>query len=251
MASYNMSEALLGKTHVVVATDVDLRSFGFDEKDGRFVDTLDFLLVVSHRETGEYFRYDQSIDMKLLPETKEKIGKTWYTIARDFDLASGGYQAKIVVRDKKTGKIGTVVHEFEVPDQTAFRISDPLLSDLLKTPPEGQKGVPQVPMVVKREFSSGGKLFCQFEVYGAEKDKKSGMPQVTAGYDIRRPDGSVAFHVDPTTIRPTSLGKLSRILGTPLAEPPGEYELVLSLKDEISGKTLEVKEPFTVVPGGA
>jgi VWFA-related protein len=251
MTAYAMNEALLGKAHVVVATDVDIRSFGFEEKDGRFLDTLEFLLVVAHRESGEYFRYDQNVDMKLLPETREKIAKTWYTVARDFDLVAGGYQAKIVVRDKKTGKIGTVIHEFEVPDQGSFRVSDPLLSDVVQAPPEGEKGVPRVPLLVRRDFAAGGKIFCQFEVYGAEKDKKSGMPQVSAGYDIKKPDGSVALHVEPTVIRPTSLGRLSRIVGSPLSQPPGDYEFVLNVKDEVSGKTLEVKEPFTVVPGGA
>jgi len=53
--------------------------------------------------------------------------------------------------------------------------------------------------------------------------------------------------VDASRIMPTSLGKLSRIIGTPLGNAaPGEYELVLSFKDQVSGKTLEVREPFTV-----
>jgi hypothetical protein len=51
-------------------------------------------------------------------------------------------------------------------------------------------------------------------------------------------------------INPTSLGKLSRLVGTSLeGYGPGEYEFVLSLTDEVSGKTVELTEPFTVVPG--
>ena len=78
-------------------------------------------------------------------------------------------------------------------------------------------------------------------------DKPTGMPRVSNGYSIRHADGSVLATVNPTRITPTSLGKLSRIIGSPLGNaPPGEYELVLSFQDEVSGKTLELREPFVV-----
>ena len=41
---------------------------------------LEFLLVVAHRETGEFFRYDQKVEMKLLPETRERLAQTWFPI---------------------------------------------------------------------------------------------------------------------------------------------------------------------------
>jgi VWFA-related protein len=252
MTAYAMDEALLGKAHVIVATDVDVRAFGFEEKGGRYLDSLEFFLVVAHRESGEYYRYDQNVEMKLLPNTKEKLAKSWFPVVREFELVPGGYQAKIVVRDKRTGKIGTVVHEFEVPDQSAFRTSTPVLSDTAQIPQPGEKGsVPHLPLLVRRDFPAGGKIFCQFEVFGAAKDKTNGMPAVTAGYDIKKPDGTVTVHVEPTPIRPTSLGKLSRLVGAQLTTEPGEYEFILNLKDQVSGKTLEVKEPFTLVEAGA
>jgi hypothetical protein len=87
-------------------------------------------------------------------------------------------------------------------------------------------------------------------VYGAQTDKKSGMPKVSAGYQIRRTDGTVLTGAPPTLITPTSIGKLSRMVGTGLAgATPGEYELVLSVKDELAGKSVEVREPFTLVAG--
>jgi hypothetical protein len=49
-------------------------------------------------------------------------------------------------------------------------------------------------------------------------------------------------------INPTSLGKLSRIVGTSLeGYEPGAYEFTLTLKDEVTGKELQVKEAFSVV----
>jgi VWFA-related protein len=249
MTAYVFDETILGKASVMIATDVDVSGFTFEEKEGRFLDTLEFLLVVAHRETGEYFRYDQQVQMKLLPATRDRLGKSWFPVVRDFELAPGGYQAKIVVRDKNSGRIGTVVHEFEVPDISQFRVSTPILSDTLQPSPEGQKSVPRPVLSLRRVFPAGSTLYAEFDVYGAAKDKANGMPKVSAGYIIRRLDGPVQSVVSPTPIKPTSIGKLSRLVGTRLvAAEPGDYEFVLTVRDEIAGKTLELREPFTVTP---
>jgi VWFA-related protein len=246
MSAYVFEEALLGKARAVVAFDTDIRGFAFEEKEGRFYDTLEFLLVVAHRETGEYFRYDQKLDMKLLPETREKMIGSWLPLVRDFELAPGGYQAKVVVRDKNSSRVGSVIHEFSVPDQAQFRTSSLVLTDSLQ-PGEGEKTVPRALPLARRSFSPGVMLYCQFEVFGAEKDKQTGLPRVSAGFVVRRTDGTVLTEGAPSRINPTSIGKVSRLMGTKLdGAMPGDYELVLSLRDEISGKTLEVHEPFTL-----
>ena len=179
MTAYVGGESVLGKAQVMIATEVDIRTLAFEEKDGRSLDTVEFLLVAAHRETGEYFRYDQKMELKLLPATRERIEKAGLPISRDFELKAGGYQAKIVVRDKNSGRVGTVVHEFEVPDLSKFRVSTPLLSD---HPPDGERPAHRkLALQVRRDFAPEGPLFCSFEVYGAAKDPKSGMPRVIDG----------------------------------------------------------------------
>jgi len=250
-SSYVFDETLLGKASTLIAADIDVSKFAYEDKAGRFADTIDFLLVVAHRETGEFYRYDQKVEMNLQPATRERIARSWFPVLRDFELAPGGYQAKIVVRDHNSGKIGTVIHEFEVPDLSLFRSSTPVISDTLQPDPE-KKATPRPTLVVNRSFPAGAMVYASFEVYGAAKEKPTGMPRVTAGYVVRRPDGTVLVSVAPTRINPTSLGKLSRMIGTRLpAEALGELELVFSLKDEVSGKTLEVREPFTVTPAAS
>jgi VWFA-related protein len=246
MTDYVGEETLLGKAQVLVNTEVDVRNLTFEEKDGRAVGSVEFLLVVAHRESGEYFRYDQSMDLKLLPATRERLARAWLPITRDFELRPGGYQAKIVVRDKASGRVGTVIHEFDVPDLTEFRVSTPLISDTREAPAGGGPGG-RLAVVARRDFPQGASLFCQLEVYGAQKDQKSGMPRVSMGYQVRRSDGSRWSGTNPSVINPTSLGKLSRMVGFSLEDAaPGDYEMVMVLKDELSGKTLQLKEPFTV-----
>ena len=104
--------------------------------------------------------------------------------------------------------------------------------------------------MARREFEQGEELTFRFEVYGAQKDG-SGMPRVDMGYVVRRVDGSVLRGVPPAEIRPTSVGKLSRLFRFGLqAAEPGEYELVMIFYDHLSGKSLELKEPFTVLVEG-
>ena len=253
LTSYVFDETLLGKASAILHADVDLSSFAFNEKDGRYADTVELLLVVAHRDTGEFNRYDQKIDMNLRPETKAKYAKTWFPIQRDFELLPGAYQAKIVIRDKNSSKVGTVTHDFEVPDLASWRISTPVLTDSVQPQQPGQtNGAPKLIMLARREFETGVRLFLQFDVYNPTKDKATGLPKVTAGYTIRRKaDGLVFLKVAPTMIQPTSLGRLSRMVGPPLdGAEPGEYEFELNLKDELNGKILDYKEDFTVLPKG-
>jgi len=74
------------------------------------------------------------------------------------------------------------------------------------------------------------------------------MPRVTAGYEIRRTDGAIFKRSAPTPINPTSVGALLRLNGIALrGAVPGEYDLVLTVRDELSGNTVEVREPFEIV----
>lgn len=249
MSAWVFEETLLGKANTIVATDVDVREFAFKEQDGRSIDALEFLLVVAHLESGEFFRFDQKVDMKLLPATRERLARSWFPVVREFELAPGSYQAKIVVRDSNSQRIGTVVHEFVVPDLSKLRASSVILSDTLQPDKAGER--PRPALVVRRTFAPDTTLYAQFEVYGAAKEKGSGMPRVFAGYQIRREDGTVVTRAPATQILPTSLGKLSRLVGTELRDAaPGAYEFVLELRDEIGGGMVEIREPFRVDTGG-
>jgi VWFA-related protein len=245
MAHFVGDETTLGKARVEVVTEVDLRALDLEAREGRYLGGFEFLLVTARRETGETFRYDQKVEMKLLPATRDRLRKTWFPVRREFDLPPGGYQAKIVVRDRRSGKVATVDHRFDVPELAAFRVSTPVLTDSRREGDDGVEG--QAAPVARRAFERGEELTCAFEVYGAQKDGH-GLPRVDMGYVVRRADGSVLKGVAPAEIRPTSIGKLSRLFrfGLQSAEP-GDYELVMVFYDHLAGKSLELKEPFSVL----
>jgi hypothetical protein len=102
-------------------------------------------------------------------------------------------------------------------------------------------------ILARRDFARGASLFCQFDVYGATKLEESGMPRVSMGYEVRRSDGTLYTQDTPSLINPTSAGSLSRMIGFSLEDAaPGDYEIVMRVRDELSGKSLEVHEPFSV-----
>jgi VWFA-related protein len=245
MTAYLGGESTLGKATVHVVTEVDIRDFKLENVDGRYRGSIEFLLVVAHRQSGEYYRDDQTIDMNMLPSTRDRVYRTWLPIVREFDLKPGDHLAKMIVREVATGHVGSVVHEFEVPPLGEFRVSTPILSD---TRADDSPGQPRPAFLARREFPRGAELLCQFDVFGASRDER-GMPRVVQSGEVRRKNGPVYVRLPPTPIEPTSLGELSRVFGVTLDEAvPGDYEVVLTFRDELSGKTLEVHEPFRVVP---
>jgi len=239
-------ETALGRARVYVATEVDIRGLRFEEKDGQAEASLQFLLVTMDRDSGEFFRYDQNLNLKLPPDLREQLARAGLPIVRDFELGPGRHRARIVIRDKATGRVGTVSHDFEVPDLTQFRVSTPVLSDQRESTNDGGPGE-QVALMARRDFAQGASLYCQLDVYGATRLEESGMPRVSMGYEVRRSDGTLYTGEAPSLIMSTGLGTLSRMIGFSLEQAtPGDYEIMMRVRDELSGKTLELREPFRV-----
>ncbi len=251
MTHFVRDETTLDRARVFLAAEVDIRRLGFQEKDGQSQGALQYLMVAVQRGGGESFRFDQTLDLALPPEAREQLSRTWLPIVREYDLASGRYRAKMIVRDKTSGRVGTVIHDFDVPDLKPFRVSTPVLSDVREGAEGGNPG-DRLAILARREFPQGGSLFCQVDVYRAVKEESSGMPRVSMSYEVRRSDGTLLTRDAPSLIRPTPEGALSRMIGFSLENAsPGEYELVMRFKDEFSGSRVELREPFRVSPPAA
>jgi hypothetical protein len=239
-----LQETSLGQARVLVAADADVSKLAFQEAEGKATTFLDTLMVVAYRDSGEFQRNDQRVDLQRRAGAVAS-GPAWYSMMREFDLSPGGYQARLVVRDGTSRRIGSVAFEFEVPSLDTLRVSTPILTDTVQQPP-GQ-AAPSPVLLARRTFAAGGSLYCRFDVFGMAKDKVRGMPRVRSGHVLRRVGGAVISRSEPTWIEPTSLGALARLLQIPLeGVDPGDYELVLSVRDEIAGGASEVIEPFRV-----
>jgi VWFA-related protein len=162
---------------------------------------------------------------------------------RELRLRPGVWQARVVVRDPGSERLGSLLHTFEVPSATGLRLSSPILTDELEP-----SRIPRPRLRFDRRYRTGGALYCQYRVFGAAKDATTGKPRVSASYAIRRA-GQVITEAAPSAIEPDGDGTLLRFLGFGLAGfEPGDYALVLRATDEVSGKSCETNEPFTIIP---
>jgi len=233
-----------GQTTVRLTAEADIRGLAFVDKDGVSRDALEMLLLAARRDTGDFTRFDQQFEMALQKETRARYERTWFPITRELHLDPGPYQAKLVVRDRNSGRVGSLTHEFEVPAAAGLRVSSLVLSDRLRD--EAKGGGPE--LVARRRFAPAGTLHCQFEVYGTAKDAGTGQPRVTAGFAVRRTtDGRVLAAAPETALRPGPGGSLNRSLGFPLdGVPPGHYEVIVTVTDLVAGQAAEAREPILI-----
>jgi VWFA-related protein len=237
-----------GLASVMLAAETDVRRFAFEPRASRMTDVLEFAAVVTNRGTGEVAKFGQSVEMSLTPETMRTLEKAWYPVAHEFELAPGAYEARIAVRDRNSGRVGSVTHPFEVPALEGFRVSSPILSDAVhaESGPRTAKPV----LLAHREFDTGSTLFVQFSAFGAASDPATGKPRVTSSWRLVRADGSLVRDQVARPIAPDPQGGLVRLYGIALAGlAPGEYALSLEVRDELAIRLVERREPFTVVPG--
>lgn len=247
LSAYVRGETILGKASTSVVADIDISNFDFQEKEGRFSDTAEIVFVVSQRETGEFWDRSETVDLGFSAEVKKKLGTMpWYSLMRDFDLPPGTYQTKFVIRHKKSGRMGSVVHDFSVPSVAGWRVSSVVMTDQLLPKGADDRGA-QPKLIARRTFRSPGPIFAKFEVYNAAKDPTTHAPKVEAGYVVRDHAGTVVTQADPTTIAAAAQGPITRMIGFRTEGwAAGDYELVLNVRDAVAGQSQEIREPFTI-----
>ena len=240
----SFGEAEPGKTAVLVTVEADVRGLAFADKDGTSRDTLELLLLAARRDTGESTRFDQQFDLAFKPETRARYERSWFPVTRRLPLAPGGYQAKVVARDRNSGRVGSLTFDFDVPPAAGLRVSSLVVSDRLREGASAQERVPEP--IARRSFAGAGLLHCRFEVYGAARDA-GGQPKLTAGFAIRRSDGKVLVAGAETPMRPGADGSLARSFGVPLESAmPGLYEVIVQITDLAAGQTAEAREPIRI-----
>jgi VWFA-related protein len=244
LTSYVFGSGESGPATALLVAELDVRAVSFEEKAGRQVAALDTYTVVSPLSGGENKRVEKRADLSLPPEVLARLGQQGLPFMRDFQLAPGTYQARLLVRDDRSRKVGTVRHTFTVPMAKGLRTSTPILTDAVQAEGGAERPVP----VAHRRFKSGSKLMYAFEIYGAGRGA-NGQSQVSVVYSIRRRDGGI-FAEAPA--RP-----LAAPAGSPLAAnlvlaltgaAPGEYDVVLTITDTASGEKLERRDAFVVEP---
>jgi len=248
LAAYALEEKTPSRTRCLLVGEVDVRSLSFREEEGRSLASLDFAFTTTAREGGSTTEHAQRVDMKLLPATRQKLILDGYVVTHEIELPAGVHQARMVVHDIASGRVGSVIHRIDISEPGSFRLSTPLVSDMLEPVPKGTP--PRLVPIARREFSAGSRVFLSLDVFGAERGDVTGRPRVSMGYEVIRPDGQVLTKLETKPIDPTPEGSLHRVVGFTLEDArPGEYRIEGEVVDEQTGKVLLFTEPFKVRDG--
>jgi hypothetical protein len=240
-AAFVFGEPAPGTALVVLAVESDLRAFALAQKDGALKDVLDLRMVLTHQATGVAERYDRQVEMSF-PMTARFGEESWQNLTQEFRLVPGRYQARVAIRDRNSGRLGAVTHEFEVPPLQGLRVTTPIITNAVESPSLLTPGAPKPVLVVRRDFPAGSTLYYQFTVMNA-------TPPVVASHELRRADGTVIRRMEPRPIAPGPNGALSRFASIALiGVPDGDYELILRIVDQSTGASAELHEPFSIAP---
>jgi VWFA-related protein len=247
VAAFPMDDTGKGTVKVVIAAEADASVFSWQPREDHFEDALDTTLNLWPRSAAASTTDSRLVELNLPGPAREQVERTWLPIVREFELAPGVYQAQLAVRERNGGRVGSVRHAFEVPASGAFRITAPILTDLLR-PVAGSETASLSPLA-RRSFARGSKLYLSFDVLNAGRDPQA-RPSVRAGHVLRRVGGATLSRLEPSPVAPGADGRLSRTLAISLrTATPGPHELVLTVQDDITGRTVETVEPFEVIPG--
>jgi VWFA-related protein len=244
LATYVFDSNTLALARVMVVVEVGSAPFTFVRADAGGKVTLDLMLLGASRDRGEVFSIRERIEATL--RARESRSQ-WWTFTREMRLPAGVSQLRALVRDVATGRTGMVAQRFEVPPVDSFRLSTPILSDQVEASSEGGRQAPV--LAAHREFRPEGRLYCQYEVFGA--GPRGQGTAVVASYSLRWADGSLVRQGPPTPIVPGANARLVRMLGLSLdGLPEGSYELQIRVENGPGGPAIEAREPFVLTRGG-
>jgi VWFA-related protein len=150
------------------------------DKDNAAID------IIGEALAGAKLRVGQLRDtVKLVVESTQQVRRKNVQYNTGFVLAPGSYHLKFVVRENRTGRMGSFETDVQIPDlrKMPLRMSSVVLSSL-RAPATSKKGGPnplvrdQIELVpnITHVFAPDQHLYLQYEVYDAAKGKNPAPP---------------------------------------------------------------------------
>ncbi|MSO83062.1 MAG: VWA domain-containing protein [Acidobacteria bacterium] len=161
------------KGSVVVAIEIDGPSLKFEERNGRFVESIEVSIVAADERARVQGGDRQTFNLNLVPETHARVSRTGVRLLSQVDVPPGRYQIRVGAQETTGRAIGTVPYDVEVPDyaKTSFAMSGVLLTSssagAFATANQDAEwtGLLPTPPVVTRTFSASDTLTWFAEVY--------------------------------------------------------------------------------------
>ncbi len=239
---------------LLLALEIDGASLKFEERDGRFNETIEVSIVAADQRARVQAGDRQEFNLRLQPATRDRISRTGIRLLSRLDLPPGRYQIHVGAHEASGGTIGTAPYDVEVPDyaKSLFELSgvvltssradafvtsnpDPLLKDALPAAP-----------IAMRRFSPEETLTTYTEVYVGAGAARA-VTMVTSVQDAR--DGRTVFQAEDRHALEASARSVTSGFSTqiPLKNlSAGSYILHVAAQSSVGGYATERMVPFEV-----
>jgi hypothetical protein len=186
--------------------------------------------------------------------TEAKDRKSAYQKA--VPLLPGVYKVDVIVRDVSSGATGIRHVGFTVPKYDPAKLSTSTLilaaklENLSDQPAVGQFVIGQTKVIpnVAGSYKRGQAVGVYMQVYNAGIDQTTLRPSVDVEYSLLR-DGKEIVKQTEDWSGMSDAGQrltLARLIDTN-GLTPGEYQVLIKIRDRVSGQTLAPSEKFTLV----
>jgi VWFA-related protein len=158
---------------VAVVVETSGGDFKFQEKGGKFDDTLEVSMIAVDQSGKMRDGAHQTFNMALRPETFRRVSQVGFRAISRLNLPPGKYQLRIAGRDTNGSLAGSVHYDLEVPDFTSgpLTMSGVVLSSAragvvpTAKPDEELAKILPGPPTTAREFLTNDEIALVAEVY--------------------------------------------------------------------------------------
>ena len=229
---------------------------------------IDFIGEVKDEYNTTVSNVRDKVDIRLSGETAAELSKHPIQYDTGFTLLPGTYTIKFLARDDETGRIGTYINKFVVPnlnkEDKRVPISSVVLSsqlvdmkDALFTAKDRDKTASSNPLLdagrkllpnVTRVFPKGRDMYVYLQAYQQNTEKFQPLVAFVTFYKGQ----TKAFETPPL---PVTEGQANRLKTAPLKFdialgklPPGRYECQVTVLDPGSQKAAFWRAPVMIAP---
>lgn len=244
---------------VIINTHIEAQNLSFDEVKDRRQSVIEMSAVLFDERGKVAANFSERININVKPENLERILRHGFNYRTLVELKPGFYQARLAIREEKTGRLGSIAGWVEVPDvkNKQLMLSGILLSDagnealqdLSNTAAKQTEGYSPRPSSASRRFKTGGDVDFLFFTYNAKIEKNT----VDLVSQTQLFSGSKLVYASP--IVKMAVSSESDLQSVPYAArvslkgfAPGQYELRLMVIDRLTKATAYRRVNFTVEP---
>ena len=230
---------------------------------------IDFIGEVKDEFGSTIQNVRDKVDIKLSDSTAAELSKRPIQYDTGFTLLPGKYVVKFLARDAETGRIGTYINKFTIPnlnkEDKRIPISSVVLSSqrvnlkdaLFNASKEKDKSENTNPLVldgqklipsVTRVFSRAREMFIYLQAYQPTAAESQPLVSYVTFYS----DGIKSFETQPmvvTDVLPNRLRTMPLKFSLPLSKlQPGEYVVQVTVLDPATQKAAYWQAPVMVIP---